>query len=224
MDALKPRMRRRSLPRRQEGFLLVMTLVILVIITLSSMALMMASKAGVSAAGNIAFRQAAVRMADSAVENGFNWIATQLAANPNALDFTSATSGYYSKIDEVDTSNCVPSGVTTFAPGSYDFANTACAKTLASPVGGYTLYYVVHRMANTANTACPSAGCMSPGSTTLAGVVSQVSHGDSMESVSGANDPTAAAVATSTQTVYYRITVKVAGPKRNNRYIQAFVY
>ena len=41
-------------------------------------------------------------------------------------------------------------------------------------------------------------------------------------------DPTSAsfcgATTVTNSLVYYRITVKVAGPRQNNRYIQAFVY
>jgi hypothetical protein len=75
-------------------------------------------------------------------------------------------------------------------------------------------------MATTAGQACPAAGCLAPAVTAAAGT--NVAAGCSM-------DPSAAnfcgpASATTNQLVYYRITVKVVGPRQNNRYIQGFVY
>ncbi|HEY6897196.1 MAG TPA: hypothetical protein VI279_08035 [Rhodocyclaceae bacterium] len=215
MDALT--LPRRA--RREGGFILVMTLVILVVITLSSMAMMLGTKAGISAAGNIAFRQAATRVADVAVETAFQFVSTQIGTSAGALDNTNAANGYYSSYNEV-LAACTTSGTTTFSPAAYDFANGNCAIKLTNPVSGYDLYYVIHRMATTANTACPAAGCMAPDVTLTSS--SGTTPGGSTES--GASVFGSSAGTVSNQIVYYRITVKVAGPKRNNRYIQAFVY
>jgi type IV pilus assembly protein PilX len=209
-----------NIPRRREqGFVLILTLVILVVITLSSMAMMLTTRAGISASGNIAFRQAAVRVSDVAVEGAFSWVGTTIGANSAALDASAAGSGYYATHSEVD-SSCVPSGVTTFSPVSYDFANTNCAVTMGSQPNGYSLYYVIHRMASSAG-ACPNAGCVAP-SVTMAAAATNTTPGGSTES--GASVFGTVSTSTSNQIVYYRITVKVAGPRRNNRYIQAFVY
>ncbi|RTL56468.1 MAG: hypothetical protein EKK46_04465 [Rhodocyclaceae bacterium] len=202
----------------QSGFTLVMTLVILVVITLSSMAMMLATKAGIFASGNIAFRQAATRAADVVVETGFRWVNTQIAANANALDNTNAAVGYYSSFNEV-LASCTNSSTTQFNPATYDFANTSCAPA-PTQVGDYAVYYVVHRMATTANTACPAAGCMAP--TVIQANNNTQTPGGSSES--GASQFGSGSSSVSNQIVYYRITVKVVGPKRNTRYIQAFVY
>ncbi len=214
-------------PARERGFVLVLALVILIIITLSSVAMISSLRGGISASGNIAFRQAATRAADVAVDGAFQWVQTNMAT-AGALDGNLAASGaprYYATMSAAD-SGCKKDGAAgSFSPQMYRFSDTVtgsdgfpCAALVASSPAGYTLYYVVHRMAN-ATGACPTpAGCLAPS------IVSATSS-----SAGCSMDPTSAsfcgASATTTNTlVYYRITIKVVGPRQNNRYIQAFVY
>ena len=230
MDALSDR-GRRVLPsrRRQQGFVLVVTLVILVIITLASVAMMATLRAGISASGNIAFRQAATRTADVAVDQAFqdtaaNFTTAALATNPNGLDGNLATAAYryYATVNAADVA-CTKDGSTTFQPQTYRFNDSSlnvvndaggipCAVKLASSPSGYSLFYVVHRMAETAG-ACGTAAT-----------------GCNRILVDGGNKPGCSTDASSidycgtSAYVYYRITVKVAGPRQNNRYIQTFVY
>lgn len=208
MDTLKP-MRRRS---RQQGFSLVMTLIMLVIILLSSLGMMMAMRGGVSTAGNIAFRQAAVRSADVAGQEGLQWVSTQLGVDTTALNTTNtgANPGYYAIFNEAD-ATCTTT--TAFTPQSYDFANPACAMVHGSSVSGYTLYYVIHRMAAAAG-SCPAAGCTGP--LESANNNPGCSHDPDMPDYCG--------LASTRLHVYYRITIKVSGPRHNSRYIQTFVY
>ena len=214
-------------PGRQQGFVLIVALVIMVIITLSSVAMIASLRGGISASGNIAFRQAATRAADVAVDGAFQWVQTKMAA-AGGLDNNLAASAaprYYATMSAAD-SDCKKDGVAgSFSPQMYRFSDSVvgtdtfpCAALGASSPAGYSLYYVVHRMAN-ATGACPTpAGCLAP----AIAASSSSGAGCSM-------DPTSAsfcgASATTTNTlVYYRITIKVVGPRQNNRYIQAFVY
>ncbi len=207
MDTLKP-MRR----NRQQGFSLVMTLIMLVIILLSSLGMMMAMRGGVSSAGNIAFRQSAVRSADVAGEEGLDWVNTQLTADPAALNTTDTATkpGYYAIFNEADAA-CTTT--TAFSPQTYDFSNADCAMEHGSSVSGYTLYYVVHRMAG-AYGACPAVGCTGP--LESANNNPGCSHDPDMPDYCG--------LASTRLHVYYRITIKVAGPRHNSRYVQTFVY
>jgi type II secretory pathway pseudopilin PulG len=222
MDALKDSCQ----SGRQKGFVLLMALVIMVIITLSAVAMITSLRGGISASGNIAFRQAATRAADVAVDSAFRWVQTQMAVATglNSDIAAAATPRYYATMFGAN-SGCKKDGVgDAFTPQQYRFSDTVtgadgfpCAALVAGNPAGYTLYYVVHRMANTAGSACPAAGCLAPPVTAAAGS----SAGCSM-------DPTSASfcgASTTTNTlVYYRITIKVVGPRQNNRYIQAFVY
>ena len=235
------------LPRRQQGFVLVIALIIMIIMTLSSVAMVISIRGGISASANIAFRQAATRSADVAVDGAYQWVRTQMATatalNNNIAPASAAaattTPRYYATMSGAD-SGCKKDGVAdAFTPTSYRFSNTIngsdglpCAALVSGNPAGYTLYYVIHRMANTTETACvaaggaagcgtcPTAGCLAPAITVVAGSVNLA--GCSM-------DPTAANFCGVSSTavnsaVYYRITVKVVGPRQNNRYIQGFIF
>lgn len=219
--------------RREQGFVLVITLLVLIIITLASVAMMSLLRSGITASGNIAFRQAASRTADVAVDDAFQWVQTQITANVAALNTNVATaasatvsgSRYYAINYEAD-AGCTKNGSTTFTPQTYRFGDVngtipngndsmPCAARLVSTPSGYHLYYVVHRMAN-ATGSCPGAGCMAPVFTPTG-----TTAGCSMDP----SDPAYCGVSSTTNSlVYYRITVKVVGPRQNNRYIQTFIY
>ncbi len=65
--------------------------------------------------------------------------------------------------------------------------------------------------------SCPAAGCLAP-----------PLLGSGQQAYGGSKDVTVSASLASTSdtntAVYYRITVKVVGPRQNNRYIQGFVF
>ncbi|MCK9283379.1 MAG: hypothetical protein M0P39_03755 [Rhodocyclaceae bacterium] len=208
--------------------MLIATLVILVIITLSSIAMMVTMQAGISASGNIAFRQAATRTGDVAIDNALAQINTLIGAGTagtamNADSSAAAPFRYYATMNAAN-AGCTTDGSAVFLPRTYRFSDDIdgadtfpCAAKFSSAPAGYTLYYVVHRMAAAAG-ACPTVGCMAP--------VVAASGGSAP--TSGVSQDVEAAQTTSSSTannlVYYRITVKVSGPRQNNRYLQAFVY
>lgn len=217
MDTLNAR----PTPGSQRGFVLVMTLMILVILVLSGIALMTIMRAGVSTAGNIAFRQAAVRVADVAAEEAFQWVSAQIGASAAALESTDTSTrpGYYASAREWSTTCSTQSTTSTakpdFLPHLYDFSSTSCAMAHAGPVSGYNLAYVVHRMAAGPG-ACPAAGCSGPS------VTVSCPTGSSHES--GADSFCSSGGSTTSVHVYYRVTIKVSGPQHNTRYVQTFFY
>jgi Tfp pilus assembly protein PilX len=187
---------------RQGGFSLLMTLLSLLILTLSSMAMMAMLKAGVTTSGNIAFRQAAVRAGDVAVEDAVTWLSSQ---GSEYLKDTHIDQGYYASNDPA------------FNPATYDFANVGMARSHGSAVSGYTLYYVIHRMATTSGLTCTdNAGCLYPPIVTAA----ETGQGTSRSGGGGYS----AGISGATGAVYYRVTVKIVGPRYNNRFVQAFLY
>lgn len=223
-----------NIPRREQGFVLILALVILIIMTLSAVAMIAGIRGGVSAAGNIAFRQAATRAGDVAVESGFQWVRTQLVASATALDnsVAAAASGgtpaqrYYATfvgLDSFETGCTKDTTATEFTPQNYRFSDTTtgsdgfpCATKLSSAPSGYSLYYVIHRMARETGT-CPGAHCAAPSVAAASGAMPGCSYDPSSPAYCGVSSSV-------NNLVYYRITVKVVGPKQNNRYIQAFVY
>lgn len=188
-----------------RGVALFMTLIMMFILTISALGMMMMMNSGVSAAGNIAFRQAAVRLSDLAVEDARTWLSGR---SPTYLQSDDVANGYYANYQA------------NFQPQTFDFA------TLARPYGGvlpgtasgYNLFYVVHRMATTSGVACsdPNAGCLFPPNASSSGTT----QGNSQSGGVGYNMNLSGA----TGLVYYRVTIKVVGARYNNRYIQAFFY
>ena len=229
----------KTVPSRQhqQGFVLVIALVILVVMTLSAVAMITSLRGGLSASGNISFRQAATRAADVAADGAYTWVQAQITAAANALDNDIApintagalvTPRYYATMTGSD-AGCKKDGVANvFAPQNYRFSDTSvgadgfpCAGRIAGSPGGYSLFYVIHRMARSAAMSCPAAECISPEAT--------VSGGTTPPPAGCSLDPTSASFCgvnpiSASSVVYYRITVKVVGPRQNNRYVQAFVY
>lgn len=264
--------------KREHGVVLLMTLIILVVITLASAAMMASLRSGISASANIAFRQAATRTADIALNDALGQINAQILPLATALD---ANSGLGAPIRYAATMANVPVGCTKsaaltltaatalanaaatadkwkheacwnsatlqyatplnataagwtdantsctamFTPQDYRFNDAAfavvngndgapCTTKFGSTPSGYSLFYVVHRMAQ-ASGICTSAstGCSTASTTSDTGC----KPGQSCDADSPVTN-------TINSSVYYRVTVKVAGPRQNNRYIQAFVY
>jgi Tfp pilus assembly protein PilX len=265
-------------PQRQQGIVLVMTLVILVVITLASAAMMASLRSGISASANISFRQAASRSADIALTDALGQVNAQIAPLATALDansgggaairyaaslssvpvgcskstaltlsaatalataaatagqwtheacWNSTTQQYATPLDATAlgwtdaNTQCTP----VFTPQDYRFNDSslaavngsdgaACATKFGSAPSGYSLFYVVHRMARTTGSCLAVAtGCSTASTTSDTGC----KPGQSCDADSPVTN-------TINSSVYYRVTVKVAGPRQNNRYIQGFVY
>ncbi len=179
----------------QQGFALFMTLVTLVIITISGIAMMRVMEAGTSAAGNIAFRQAAIRVADVAAENARSWLSS-------ASTLSDPVTGYYANTG------------TAFNPATHDWDNNS--RDVSGAIAGYKAIYVIHRMAMH-NGLCSeiNTGCTYPAVASSSGVEDGGSH-------VGGSGP--GSITSAVGKVYYRITVKVSGPKRNVSYVQVFMY
>jgi hypothetical protein len=200
--------------RRQTGLALLMALIMMVIITVSALSMLLMMRSGSSAAANIAFREAAVRVADVGVESARTFI---FSKDDSYRKKDHDTDGYYA--------NEQPG----FSAGAYDFysctnyfdlgtCSATNAREFGSIVSGYRVYYVIHRMASSSDLECSEAGanCMyPPNATSASGAVDGVSKSG------GGGSP---GITASGGRVLYRITIKVVGPRFNTRYIQAFVY
>jgi type IV pilus assembly protein PilX len=214
------------MPRRDQGFVLFMTLVMLVILTLSGLAMMQMMGAGVTAAGNIAFRQASVRYADLALEDARVWLQGQVATYLH--DDHPDDHGYMAWVQQSH-----PAAATDFDPQTHDWTNTNLAHLYsASPdpdldgdgdpttFSGYRIYYVIHRLA-VGHEACsvPGTGCMIP-PTVSGGGGTVVAPGTTQIAGTGYTPP----ILGTTGNVYYRITAKVVGPRHNTAYVQAIMH
>jgi type IV pilus assembly protein PilX len=175
---------------RQQGVVLMMALIVLVVLTLAALALTRSVYTSNVIAGNLAFQQAATHSADAGVEAAC----------------TQAASGYVARRQD-------PVAGQTWS----DFwTNNLAANgfTLAMPVdgAGNTVSYVIQRM------------CSAEGDSQAVGNDCSVSPTASASTCSGGSSCDAQKVnLNSVGQVYYRITVRVDGPRNTQSFVQSMV-
>ncbi len=194
----------------QKGVVMLVALIVLVVMTLAGIALMRSTDTSNLIAGNMAFKQAATHSADQGIEAAIAW----LEANNSSglLDTNSSTVGYTAstlsnvnyQTGESFWTQLTPSGV-CYLP----IAGGVCA---AAPgvadASGNLMAFMIQRL-------CRSAGSRNGAGCAVAnGAIISSGGGE------GAGDDAITATATS---IYYRITVRVVGPRNTVSYIQSIV-
>jgi Tfp pilus assembly protein PilX len=210
--------------RVQHGVVLFIALIVLVAMSLAGIALMRSVDTNVLIAGNLAFRQGATMAGDWGVEdarqllnrnakdpvtnapltilNADNPVLAQLGTIPNPpWPNTAYWANWQANIDLT--------GNTTTVADDFDWST---ARSMGTDAAGNDVRYVVHRLCDTAgdpNSA--SVNCIktsgSGGTASDDGTKGVVSYG--------------AAALPGTSTVYYRVTVRIVGPRNTVSYVQA---
>lgn len=199
----------RALPgTRQAGVVLIIALVVLVALTLAAITLVRSVDTANIIAGNLAFQQSAARSADAGLEAVIAWLEdchkTHVTCSSSTLEKDSPTNGYSASGSNPNQNP---------APGqSWDAFWTQTlqsrAFTLPKDGAGNTVSYVVDRMCNNPGSQTGGAACMSsPVATTATG---NAEEGGEVQ----LNAPSV---------VYYRITVRVDGPRNTVSYVQAMI-
>lgn len=193
-----------SLPHKQRGMILLMTLVVLVAMTLAAVALMRSSDTTSLIAGNLAFRQSVIQSADVGIEAAVNWLETN--NNISTLSNSNTASGYAAANQDPASNQSWDDFWTSV------LATQAVA--LATDSAGNTVAYAIQRLCN---------GTGVPGSIDANGrVVSCQLPPPTAPSQAGTSLQVGGASFTSTTTiVYYRITVRVDGPRGTLSYVQS---
>lgn len=210
-------------PRRMRvnyrGAGLVVALVVLVVMSLGALALVRAVASGLLVAGNLAFREAAVLAAESGSESAISWLSERAATTDLLSDQPEA--GYYASLP-VGLSLSGQSNTSTSATIDWDddqcAARTGTRCFTAGPAlpidaAGHRVRYVIHRLCRTAGSSDAAANsCLlfrsAQGGSSNRG---QLSYGASKRFQSS-------------DTVYYRITVHVRGPRNTTAFIQTLVH
>ena len=210
-------------PRRMRvnyrGAGLVVALVVLVVMSLGALALVRAVASGLQVAGNFAFREAAVLAAESGSESAISWLSERAATTDLLSDQPEA--GYYASLP-VGLSLSGQSNTSTSATIDWDddqcAARTGTRCFTAGPAlpidaAGHRVRYVIHRLCRTAGSSDAAANsCLlfrsAQGGSSNRG---QLSYGASKRFQSS-------------DTVYYRITVHVRGPRNTTAFIQTLVH
>jgi len=188
-------------PLRQQGLILFVALIVLVALTLSGLSLMRSSGTGLLIAGNLSFRQASVSVADLGTEAARNWL---LSAALSTLDNNDSTNGYYA------TQNNMAGSAAEFDYANHDWGSNS--KTVnPAPDAATTVRWVVHRL-------CAATG------TPVGSGQSCVLLETSSNAGSSKNVLSSSQRALGSQSVLYRVTTRVDGPRNSIAYTQVVIY
>jgi type IV pilus assembly protein PilX len=181
---------------------LVIALIVLIAMTLAGIALMRSVDTSNLIAGNLAFQQAATHSADAGVEDAVKWLETAGVG----LQDSDSTHGYAA--NGSDATNNPDAGQSWDA-----FWNaTLLARKVDLNGGdadgaGNKVSYVIDRM-------CMFTGSQTGGASCAASPVVTAATGNNEGTEVQLNAPSV---------VYYRVTVRVAGPRNTVSYVQAMV-
>lgn len=197
--------------RRQSGFVMIIVLIALAIMSMAAIGLMRTVSSSASIAGNLAFEQAAATSADQAVETAVTWLennsgqtssstASTCSTGTSVLACDQASHGYAATRTDPGSTQSWSQLWTQLASAGYT------AIQLSQDSSGNTAAYLIQRMCASTGDASSTNGC---GSSPLT-----VNTGGSKKS---------GCTQTSSTQVYYRITVKVSGPRNTVSFTQAMV-
>ncbi|OIR04945.1 hypothetical protein GALL_130350 [mine drainage metagenome] len=181
---------------KERGVVLFIALIALVVMSLAAVALIRSVDTNTMIAGNLGFKQSATVSADSGVETAISWITN----NQSAVTGDSATNGYYA----------TSTGDFKALVNASAAMATGAGITAGRDSSGNMINYIVQRM-------CKHLGA-SDSSHCLYGP-----PGDRTDSF-GNCDVTNCLPDAASDSLMYRVTVKVTGPKNTVSYTQAFVY
>lgn len=199
------RLRRHLLERGlplQRGAVLLVALIVVVLMLLAGVAVMRTVDSAAVFAGNLAFQQAATHSADTGIETAMSWLQ---ANNENGVLYADDTTNGYS-------ANGNDPSRTPAANQSWDdYWNqtlTSRTRTLSTNSAGNTVSYVIDRLCRFAGAPGSGASCASVPDSSAASTNAEAAGRLQI---------------TNPSLVYYRITVRVDGPRNTVSYVQAVV-
>lgn len=184
---------------RERGVVLIVALIAMVALTLAGIALLRSVDTGNLIAGNMAFRQAALLASDLGVEAAFINL-------PSYTKNANTANEYYAIRKTVDVMG-VPSGISW---PDVPCRDNAGAKPVCSTLD-YQVKYVIERLCSE----------QTPGSTSVTDLQTycMVNVGNGKGCSKGSFSPCFSSV----DSVFYRVTVQVTGPKNTRAYSQAII-
>lgn len=205
--------------RHRSGAGLLVALVMLVVMSLGAISLVRSVSTGRMVAANLAFRQAAVLASDTGAEAALKWL--EPLAPTAGLYADQPDSGYYAS---------VPDGLNISGIGApdsrvaIDWDDDRCSSSTASlcvkaapaldaDAAGNVMRYTIHRLCRSAGSPLSGANsCLMVNSAAAASAKrGQVSYGASSRFGIAAG-------------VYYRVTVRVRGPRNTIVFTQLLVH
>lgn len=181
---------------RQQGVVLLIALTVLVAMSLAGVALMRSVDNTVVVAGNMAFKQGSLQVADIGLQQAALWLG-QNQGGPT-LQLTDPTQGYYSARP--------PSEPDWFGPDIW--AQSVTLNSGLPDPSGNIIRYVIHRM------------CQNPDSPADETCIRFYPKGLAGE---GSSKQVSSATYEGFPQIYYRVTTRVEGPRNNVTVVQSSV-
>lgn len=200
-------MMRRAPRHTQQGVILFVALIVLVAMSLAGIAMMRSVDTNVLVAGNLAYRQGATAAGDWGIESARKYLRDQLVGNPSSLDLDSPSNGYYASWQ----TNVDLYGRT--ATTSDDFNWSTSGTLVGTDPGGNEVRYIVQRLCRQQGSGTSAtAACIKTARETSLGTV----EGSTMGAVTYGTGQLPPPL-----TIYYRVTVRIAGPRNTQSFVQA---
>lgn len=190
----------------QRGVVLILALIVLAAMTLAGIGLMRSVFTGNKIAGNLAFQQAATHSADAGIEAAIAWLEERNANNVATLFASQLPAGlnlgYFANRQDPGAGQSWEQFWTNV------LVPTNRVNTLPADASGNTVSFVIHRLCNAVGDPAAGIGC--DASPTVVG------------SEGGSRGSGVVGLVTPSQR-YYRITVRVAGPRNTVSFVQSVV-
>lgn len=206
----------------QAGMVMMVALIILIAMTLGGLALMRSMDTTNLIAGNMAFQQAATHSADAGIEAAVAWLETTKPTNNGTGLYDSIPSTGYTASSTNNAASArgaafwaalSPAGVCSLPMVN----STTCSTAPGTPdASGNNISFMIQRLCNGTGDPNNNAGCGSPPAGSINTSATNTGNNE------GAGEDVVDAVGSSTS-MYYRITVRVAGPRNTESYVQAIV-
>lgn len=197
--------------RAQRGVVLFVALIVLVAMSLAGIALMRSVDTNVLIAGNLAFRQGATMAGDWGIEAARGWLNANAGGTTLESDQPAVTNGggYWANWQ----SGADLYGATSSTADDYNWIGSAVS--VGTDAGGNEVRYVIHRLCSQAGpttasgVSCVKAGGSGGSGPASTGTKATVSYGS--------------AALPGVSSTYYRVTVRIAGPRNTFSFVQAVV-
>ena len=186
---------RPALRHRQQGVVLIIALIVLVAMSLAGVALMRSVETSVVVAGNFAFKESAIQVADKGVQAAAKWVSDNSAGATLYMD--NSAQGYFSALPGADPN--------WFDIGSWDDAVIMNGGT--PDASGNVVRYIVHRMCTLPSTPWDDPTNLCGKQTTIA-------------ATEGGSKRSGSAQFEGPPLLYYRVTTRVDGPRNTVSVIQ----
>jgi Tfp pilus assembly protein PilX len=187
-------------PFRQNGITLVFALIALIAMALAGVALVRAVQTTNQIAGNFSFRNAALHAADVGVEKAFAKLQVITSGTLDAKQPSGCTTGCYYYPTMFTAAQLDAQGIPTNINWSNVTGDTATVN------GSYTTRYVIERLCS--------------GALPITNLTRDCYSG---ATVGGGTKKAGGVVFSSTAELYFRVTVRVEGPRNTVTYVQSIL-